>query len=152
MLFLFLSWMLIRLGTLCKMELPNLSVKSYDNTWFSLPCPEGGVSKWPFTPSTLPLTFMNCSGWTNSDVDIDMSETSSFPKDSFDKKLLSNLSAGPQDFNMNAPWIQDASIKVCQLWGIQYHSTDACEYNYGCLKDSFLSDSFLLINREKQVA
>lgn len=144
--------MLIRLGTLCKMELPHLSVKSYDNTCFSLRCPEGGVNKWPFTPSTLPLTFMNCSGWTNSDVDIDMPETSSFPKDGFDKKSLSSLSAGPQDFNMNAPWIQDASIKVCLLWGIQYHSIVACGYNCACLKDSFLSDSFPLINREKQVA
>lgn len=152
MLFLFLLRVLIRLGMLYKMELPNLSVKNYANTWFSLPYPEGGVSKWPFTPSTLPLTFMNCSGWTNSDVDIDMPEISSFPKDGFDKKLLSNLSAGPQDFNMNAPWIQDASIKVCRLWGIHHHSIVACEYNCACLKDSFISDSFPLINREKQVA
>lgn len=42
--------MLIRLGILCKVELPSLFVKSYDNTWFSLPCPEGGAFP-PFNPA-----------------------------------------------------------------------------------------------------
>lgn len=53
---------------------------------FSLLCPQVGVSKWSFTPVMLPLTFINCSGWTNSEVDTDMPETSSFPKDGLDKK------------------------------------------------------------------
>lgn len=88
-------------------------------------------------------------------MDTDMLETSPLPKDGLNKKkprVAFHLSAGPQDFNTNAPWIPDASVRICQLRGIQYCSTAACEYNYACLKDRFLSDSFPFTNSEKQVA
>lgn len=84
LLFLFLLWVFIKLAMLCKMELCNHFVNCSENKWFFLLYT---ISKWPFTPSTLTLTFMNFSGWTNLDVEIDKPETSSFPKDEFDKKL-----------------------------------------------------------------
>lgn len=47
-----------------------------------------------------------------------MLETSPLPKDGLNKKkprVAFHLSAGPQDFNTNAPWIPDASVRICQL-------------------------------------